>query len=129
MTKQTGAEGQACNKVSQSVSQLRALERTAVLVDAASLFPVSSAQVLINEGIYIDKELYFAILMDRAANGPVVVASKKGGMDIEAVAEEDPDAILSTPIDVEAGMTDEQALEIAAGLGFEGDQAKRVLTN
>lgn len=95
----------------------------------ASLPPVSSAQVLINEGIYIDKELYFAILMDRAANGPVVVASKKGGMDIEAVAEEDPDAILSTPIDVEAGMTDEQALEIAAGLGFEGDQAKRVRTN
>lgn len=129
MTKQTGAEGQACNKVSHSGSHSAANTEAKLLLTRLLFPPVSSAQVLINEGIYIDKELYFAILMDRAANGPVVVASKKGGMDIEAVAEEDPDAILSTPIDVEAGMTDEQALEIAAGLGFEGDQAKRVRTN
>lgn len=93
VTKQTGDEGQLCTKV------------------------------LINEGIYINKELYFAILMDRAFNGPVVVASTMGGMDIEAVAEENPEAILSTPIDIEAGMTDDVAASIAAGLGFEGDLA------
>lgn len=77
--------------------------------------------MLINEGIFIEKELYFAILMDRAHNGPVVVTSKMGGMDIEAVAEDSPEAIMSTPIDIVAGMTDEQAAEIAKGLGFEGD--------
>ena len=90
-TKQTGPEGQLCTKV------------------------------LINEGIFIEKELYFAILMDRAFNGPVVVTSKMGGMDIEGVAEEHPDEIMSTPIDIVEGMTDAQARDIATGLGFEGD--------
>lgn len=93
-TKQTGPEGQLCTKV------------------------------LINEGIYIDKELYFAILMDRAYNGPVVVTSKMGGMDIEAVAEESPEAINSYPISIADGMTDADAAAIAEQLGFSGAQAE-----
>lgn len=54
-------------------------------------------QVLINASIDIDKEYYFAVLMDRACNGPVLVASSQGGMDIEEVAEKDPSAVLKVP--------------------------------
>jgi len=43
--------------------------------------------VLVNESIKINSEKYFAILMDRKHNGPVIVASQAGGMDIETVAE------------------------------------------
>ena len=39
------------------------------------------------------KEMYFAILLDRAAQGPVMIASPKGGMDIEEVAKDTPDLI------------------------------------
>jgi succinyl-CoA synthetase beta subunit len=48
---------------------------------------------MIAESLTFEKEFYFAILMDRASQGPVMVASPKGGMDIEAVAEETPDLI------------------------------------
>jgi len=51
------------------------------------------AQLMVAESLNFDRELYLAILMDRASNGPVLVASPKGGMDIEQVAEEDPNAI------------------------------------
>ena len=88
ITHQTGPEGQLCEKV------------------------------LINEGITIDSEKYVAILMDRAANGPVIVASAKGGMDIEAVAEEDPDAIVSAPIDPRGPLPKETSKAIAEGIGF-----------
>jgi succinyl-CoA synthetase beta subunit len=51
-------------------------------------------QVLINASIEIEKEYYFAVLMDRSCNGPVIVASAQGGMDIEEVAEKDPSAVI-----------------------------------
>ena len=91
VTKQTGAEGQLVSKV------------------------------LVNEGITIHRELYFAILMDRAHQGPVVVASTQGGMDIEEVAARDPGAIITVPVDITKGLTEAQAGELAARLGFEGE--------
>ncbi len=77
-------------------------------------------KVLINEGITIDEEYYFAILQDRAVHGPCIVASSKGGMDIEAVAEEDPDAIITSVIDPRTGLGEEQSLDVAKQLGFKG---------
>ena len=74
--------------------------------------------VLVNEGISIDSEKYFAILMDRAYNGPVIVASKAGGMDIEEVAEKTPELIISEAVDIEAGLQPEQTKRIAEELGF-----------
>lgn len=60
--------------------------------------PVSS--VLVHEAVDIDKQIYLAFLHDRKNQGLCCVYSKKGGMDIEAVAEEDPSAIrtLSFPL-------------------------------
>jgi succinyl-CoA synthetase beta subunit len=94
VTKQTGPDGQLCKKV------------------------------LINEGIIIDKEYYFAILMDRSFGGPVIVASTEGGMDIEEVAEKNPSAILKEAVPITTGLTEKQASGFAKKLGFKGDLEK-----
>jgi succinyl-CoA synthetase beta subunit len=60
--------------------------------------------------------------MDRAYNGPVMVASAQGGMDIEDVAESNPEAILTEPIDIIAGVQEEQTSRLADALGFDGPQ-------
>lgn len=50
------------------------------------------------EASNIDRETYFAILMDRASGGPVLVGSPEGGVDIEAVAEKTPEKIFRVPV-------------------------------
>lgn len=69
-----------------------------------------------------DRELYLAFLMDRNFAGPVMVASTEGGMDIEAVAKKNPDAIIKMGIDIEKGLLPEQSREMAQRLGFAADQ-------
>ncbi|WPK24942.1 hypothetical protein PUMCH_002241 [Australozyma saopauloensis] len=63
-------------------------------------------------------EAYLAILMDRATQKPMIVASAQGGMDIEGVAAEDPDAIKTFSVELDAGVTDKLATEIASVLGY-----------
>lgn len=63
-------------------------------------------------------EYYVALLNDRASQLPVLIASNQGGMSIEDVAAENPDAIITTPIDFEKGLEQSKALEIAKKLGF-----------
>jgi len=78
-------------------------------------------KVMIAEAINIVKETYFSILMDRAFDGPVMMGSPKGGMDIEAVAHDTPEAIFKEAIDIEKGPSREQCLKMAKNLGFEGN--------
>merc|ERR1711976_263895 len=78
--------------------------------------PVSA--VMLAESIDFDKEIYFAILLYRAAGGPVIVASPMGGMDIEAVAESHPEAIFKLPIDIFKGPDDAALQDLAGKLGF-----------
>ena len=59
--------------------------------------------------------------MDREHNGPVIVASPDGGVDIEEVAEKTPDRIKKMPVDIHTGVTDAMATELAEFLGFKGD--------
>ncbi|MCJ1401498.1 Succinate--CoA ligase [ADP-forming] subunit beta, mitochondrial [Xylographa trunciseda] len=88
MTKQTGPAGRLCNSV------------------------------YICERKFARREFYLAILMDRASQGPVIIASSQGGMDIETVAKENPDAIITTYINIHEGVTDEMARKVATDLGF-----------
>ncbi|KAI5291981.1 beta' subunit [Ascosphaera atra] len=88
ITKQTGARGRLCNSV------------------------------YICERKFARKEFYFAILMDRANQCPTLVASSQGGMDIESVAKENPEAIMTTKINIHEGVTDELARKIATDIGF-----------
>ncbi|XP_003747680.1 succinate--CoA ligase [GDP-forming] subunit beta, mitochondrial [Galendromus occidentalis] len=81
-------------------------------------------KVMIAEALDIKRETYLAILMDRTFNGPVVVASPAGGVDIEEVAEKTPELIFKQPVDINKGLTDEQAMSIAKNLQFEGNNMK-----
>lgn len=70
-------------------------------------------------------EYYIAVLNDRVSQGPVLVVSSQGGMNIEEVAAKDPDAIITTPIDFAKGLSDAEALGVAKKLGFKSEQAEK----
>lgn len=78
--------------------------------------PVS--KVLVSERLYLRRETYFAILMDRESQGPVLVASPHGGMDIEQVAATNPKGIFKEPIDIHKGVDDAQLERLAHAMGF-----------
>lgn len=75
-------------------------------------------KVMIARSVDITRETYFSIVMDREHNGPVIIASPAGGMDIEAVAEETPEKIMTVPVDIHEGLKPETALKIARFLEF-----------
>ena len=79
-------------------------------------------KVLVTEAIDIARELYFAILVDRASGGPVIIASTEGGMDIEAVAEKTPERIFREPVHPLLGLQGYQSRKIAKQLGLTGPQ-------
>jgi len=80
--------------------------------------PVKS--VLVHEAVDIDKQIYLAFLHDRKNQGLCCVYSKKGGMDIEAVAEEDPTAICTLSMPLRTELTDTDAAKIVDDLDLEG---------
>jgi succinyl-CoA synthetase beta subunit len=79
-------------------------------------------RLLIEETLPIEKELYLGILVDRAEGKPVFMASAAGGMDIEQVAAEDPEAILKQYIDPGMALEPFQARKIALALGLKPQQ-------
>ncbi|XP_055378189.1 succinate--CoA ligase [ADP-forming] subunit beta, mitochondrial-like [Condylostylus longicornis] len=101
VTKQTGSAGRICNSV------------------------------MVAERKFPRREFYFAVMMERAFNGPVIIASSQGGVNIEEVAAENPQAILYEPVDIEKGLTKQQALEIAkkVGLAEHAEKTAEMLLN
>ena len=81
---------------------------------------VKVQKVMVAEALDIARETYLAILMDRENNGPVMIGSPMGGMDIEEVAASNPEAIKTEPIDIMTGITDAQAKTMAEFLQFKG---------
>ncbi len=79
-------------------------------------------RLLIEETLPIEKELYLGILVDRGEGKPVFMASAAGGMDIEQVAAERPEAILKQYIDPGMGLEPFQARKIAFALGLKASQ-------
>jgi len=79
-------------------------------------------RLLIEETLPIEKELYLGILVDRAEGKPVFMASSAGGMEIEQVAADTPDAILKEYIDPGMGLEAFQARKIAFKLGLNPQQ-------
>ncbi|XP_034935894.1 succinate--CoA ligase [GDP-forming] subunit beta, mitochondrial [Chelonus insularis] len=82
-------------------------------------------KVMIAESVNIKRETYVCILMDRSHNGPVLIASPAGGMDIEAVAEKNPEAIKTIPLDIYYGVDDDVAKEVADFLGFKEEEVNK----
>ncbi len=81
-------------------------------------------KVLVAESADISREIYFAVLLDRATAAPVIVASTEGGVEIEAVAAKSPEKIIREPIDPLAGLQPFQTRTLAKQLGFESSQLK-----
>jgi len=79
-------------------------------------------KVMVCKGLNITRETYLAILMDREYNGPVIVASPEGGVDIEEVAERTPEKLMKEAIDIHSGISEAQIEKLAAFLEFDGEK-------
>ena len=85
---------------------------------------VEVRKIYVEEGCNISRELYLGIVLDRERDLPVIMASTEGGVEIEEVANKNPEKILKVHIDPITGLGDWQARKIAFGLGLEGNQIK-----
>ena len=83
-------------------------------------------RVMIAEGAKIAKEFYFSVLLDRSNRTFLSLCSVEGGMDIEQLAEERPDALAKIPVDAVKGIDLDKALEIAKAGGFDDELAAKV---
>ncbi|XP_046742467.1 succinate--CoA ligase [ADP-forming] subunit beta, mitochondrial [Diprion similis] len=101
ITKQTGEAGRICNAV------------------------------MVTQRMFPRKEFYLAVMMERSFGGPVIIASSQGGVNIEEVAASNPEAITYEPIDIQKGITPDQAERIATkmGLGHIKDYISKMIVN
>jgi succinyl-CoA synthetase beta subunit len=82
-------------------------------------------RILVEEALDIDRELYIGIVIDRAKEAPVVMASSEGGVEIEKVAAETPELIFKEYINPATGFLGFQARKLAFQLGLKGDTLKQ----
>jgi len=83
--------------------------------------------LLVEEALDIAKELYIGIVIDRANESPVVMASTEGGVEIEKVAAEHPDLIFKEWVNPSAGFQGFQARKLAFKLGLSGETHKQAI--
>jgi succinyl-CoA synthetase beta subunit len=83
-------------------------------------------RVMIAQGAKIAKEFYFSVLLDRSNRTFLALCSVEGGMDIEQLAEERPEALAKVPVDAVKGIDLAKALEIAKLGGFDDELASKV---
>jgi len=98
ITKQTGAEGKPC------------------------------PAVMVAERLYLRRETYFAILMDRATSGAIMVGSSEGGMSIEDVAAATPEKIHTLAIDINDGPVRQDVEKLVRKMGFTGDGIEQAVS-
>lgn len=84
-------------------------------------------KVLVTAAVDIAQEYYLGVTLDRARKQNLIMASREGGMEIEEVAESNPDAIVKVWVDPTIGLQRFQAQYVAGKLGFEGDLAKQAV--
>ena len=83
-------------------------------------------RVMVAAGARIDREFYFSVLLDRANRSYLSLASYEGGMEIEELAVERPEALARIEVDPIEGVTAEKARAIATAGGFSGDLVDKV---
>lgn len=85
-------------------------------------------RIWVEEASDIDRELYLGFVLDRKTERIMIVASGHGGMEIEDLAEEDPDSLIRMVIDPAVGLAEYQARELAFKLGLHGPQIREMVT-
>lgn len=83
---------------------------------------IEVSQILVAAGVDIDKEFYLAVTLDRSRGVNTLIASAEGGVEIETVAKENPEAIIRVPIYPNGGLQAYQARNVAVKLGMTGRQ-------
>lgn len=83
-------------------------------------------RVMVAEGAKIAEEYYFSLLLDRSERRYLAMCSVEGGMDIETLAVERPEALARVPVDPRTGIDEAKAAEIVAAAGFAPDVADKV---
>ena len=78
--------------------------------------PLTVEEVLVDEACDIGREIYISVVLDRKGSTPTIIASAEGGMSIEELAQSQPEKIIKLPVDVEAGLLDFQARQLAFDL-------------
>ena len=82
--------------------------------------------VMVAEGADIAEEYYFSLLLDRANRRYLAMCSREGGVDIETLAVERPEALARVPVDPQVGIDQAKADEIVATAGFSSDDAAEI---
>jgi succinyl-CoA synthetase beta subunit len=83
--------------------------------------------VMIAQGARIAEEYYFSILLDRANRSYLAMCSKEGGMEIEQLAVERPDALARIEVDPNTGIDEAKAQEIVGAAGFDAETAAKIV--
>ena len=78
--------------------------------------------LLLAKKMQLVNEMYFAIMLDRATLGPMIIACSEGGTSIEDLAASSPEKIIKVPISIGEGITDAQAATVVDGLKVSGDK-------
>src|SRR3954449_6399406 len=109
-------------KVAKSLDQVRDFSRQILGMQLKTHQTGPEGQkvrrLLIEEGADIRKELYVGMVVDRGTQKVALMASSEGGMDIEEVAEKTPEKIKKVFIEPAQGLSDDDADEIALGIGI-----------
>ncbi len=84
-------------------------------------------RVLIEQALPVERELYVGLVLDRKRERIVVVAHPRGGIEIEEIAQREPDAILREVVEPAVGMQPFQARELAFGLGLPAPQVSQAV--
>ena len=86
-------------------------------------------KVYIEDGADIQDELYLSVVLDRAAEMPIIMASTEGGMDIETVAEKTPEKIIKVAVDPSVGFQGFHGRELVFGLGITDKNEQKNMIN
>ena len=121
---QIGGRGKAGGiKVAQDEDEARAHADAILGMDIRGL---TVHEVWVEEASEIEAEYYASIVFDRSAKQPLIMLSTQGGMDIEAVAEEDPDAIATLHVDPLLGFQDFHGRRLAFEAGVDADLVRPI---
>jgi succinyl-CoA synthetase beta subunit len=121
---QIGGRGKAGGiKIAQNQEEARQHAEAILGMDIRGL---TVHEVWIEGASEIEAEYYASVIFDRSAKAPLVMLSTKGGMDIEQVADEDPDAIARLHVDPLVGFQDFHGRRLAFEAGVDGDVVRPV---
>ena len=119
-----GGRGKAgCVKVAKNPDEAEARAKDILGLDIKGHI---TEKVMIAEGADIAEEYYFSVLLDRSNRTYLAMCSKEGGMEIEQLAVERPEALAKIPVSAIDGINDAKAAEIAEAAGFDADTAAKI---